>query len=259
MKEFAANKLVRIGKVVEHLDKVFLCYQAQPKKYSPEEKKLLESLLEGILQDLALLSLPMTKVHCERIIANIQNIPPSEMRQMSTNLGNLLFDEIKSKILYLVPPDNLKYYNNTELAGAEFKANFPQGNVELIEAGNCLAFDRYTSCVFHLMRALEHGLKSLEEALNIPSPEKGAERTWGKILERISLRITEYDKNPPPNWKRDRRFYQEVVAMLSTIKAPYRDATMHVESTYDEPGASTVFKVGVESLRHIATKLGENA
>jgi hypothetical protein len=153
----------------------------------------------------------------------------------------------------------LKFHNNTELAGPGFKQNFPRANAELVEAGNCLSFARYTASVFHLMRSLEYGLTSLEDSLGIKRPEKGAERTWGRTLERITSQIEEFDKNPPPNWKRDKRFYQEVCAMLNAIKAPYRDSTMHVESMYDEAGAQTVFNVGVEALRHIATKFGENS
>jgi hypothetical protein len=57
--------------------------------------------------------------------------------------------------LFYVPQDKLKFYNKTDLFGDEFKTKFPSANVEIIEAGNCFAFDRFTACVFHLMRAME--------------------------------------------------------------------------------------------------------
>jgi hypothetical protein len=81
MKEFVAIRLFAIGKSVEHLDKVYLHYSDNPKGYTPSEKESLKDSLESILQDLDFLSLPTTRAQCERIIANIETIPASEMRQ----------------------------------------------------------------------------------------------------------------------------------------------------------------------------------
>jgi hypothetical protein len=44
---------------------------------------------------------------------------------------------------------------------------------------------------------------------------------------------------------------------LHAVKAPYRDSTMHVKCVYDEQGATSVFNVTVEALRHLAINLAE--
>jgi len=210
-----------------------------------------------VANESAAIALPMTAKQANRLVADLAEFTPKNIHDKLLELETRFQDEIENIKFFWVNPELIRYYDNTELAGSDFKEKFPRGNGELIEAGNCLALGRYTACVFHLMRSLEIALIALESTLAIARPHRGQERTWGKTLERIGNKIDEYDRLPPANWASDQTFYKQVRALLNAIKSPYRDSTMHVESSYDEAGAQSVFNVSVEALKHIATKLRE--
>ena len=213
--------------------------------------------LQAVAKEADFLSLPLTAMLARRIASQPGEITSNNVDDLITSIEERLADEMGNLKLFLVNPNRLKFYENTESAGTEFKDKFPKANGELIEAGNCLATSRHTACVFHLMRALDIALSCFEKQLGIVAPGKGAERTWGKTLGRISDKIENNDKTPPPNWQQEAGFHKQVFALISAVKSPYRDSTMHVESTYDETSATSVFNVTVEALRHIATKLAE--
>jgi len=93
--------------------------------------------------------------------------------------------------------------------------------------------------------------------MGIAAPDKGPERTWGKTLERIRNKTAANDKAPPPNWKKDKEFYEKAQVFIQAMKLVYRDPTFHVAATYDEQSATSVFNVTAEALRYLATKLAE--
>ena len=79
----------------------------------------------------------------------------------------------------------MRYYKPDDyLFGLEFDLKFSDTGVfELDEAAKCLALGRSTAAVFHLMRAMEVGIRSVARCLGIPDPLKPAERNWGSILK----------------------------------------------------------------------------
>jgi hypothetical protein len=261
MNEFAAEKMVNITANIEYLEKIALCHSnSNSPKLSISwgiDKSTIENCLSSILPDLELLGLINTKAGCQRTIDGMYYLKPENLGHTCVELRHRLNDELKGRTFFQLNQNQVGLFNNTVIASEQFKANFPKGNGELIEAGNCLAFDRYTACVCHLMRALEFGLIALESSLDIIRPEKGPERTWGKTLGRIQTKFVEKEKNQTPDWMKNETFYRQVFAVITAIKGPYRDLTFHVESVYDAAGAKSVFKLTVEALRHIATELKE--
>jgi hypothetical protein len=68
---------------------------------------------------------------------------------------------------------------------------FPSASGELTEAGNCFAAGVYTACVFHLMRAVEHLLRSfangvgVTQTLEIPLEYQ----VWNTLIEGSESKI----------------------------------------------------------------------
>jgi hypothetical protein len=257
MNDFAAAKLVDITAAVEYLEKSAIYHSSERGRWTYTEVQQIKSALGKILPNLDFLSLGVTRAQCERIIADMNTLTAEDLKKRGVQLRHILNDELGSRVFLVIPFSKLKSYNNTEIAGPDFKRAFPRGNDELIEAGNCLVTDRHTACVFHLMRAFEIALVSLERTLGIMRPTLGPDKTWGKTLKRIRLKIEENDKGPPSNWITDREFYDKAHVFLAAVKTPLRDDTMHVETTYDEQGAQSVFNVSIEALRFLSTKLKE--
>jgi hypothetical protein len=63
--------------------------------------------------------------------------------------------------------DSALFRNEQPFGNAVWNA-FPSAIDDSIEAGKCIALERYTAAVFHLMRVLEAGLKALAKALGAP-------------------------------------------------------------------------------------------
>lgn len=253
METYQARRLVNISEWLASCRLVTM----GPEVLSPEDNKRILGFLKLVSTEAEAINLTQTAILARRVLSEFDGQNIDEMFARINFLADLFGQESTSIHFFTVKDGRFRYYNNSQLAGEDFKANFPKGNVELIEAGNCLVTDRYTACVFHLMRTLEIALIALERKLNIPRPQEGPNKTWGRTLNRIRDKISEYDKLPPQNWLADRDFYDKAHAFLAAVKTPLRDDTIHVETTYDEQSAFSVFSVSVEALRFLATKLSE--
>ena len=115
--------------------------------------------------------------------------------------------------------------------GREVDDAFPKASGEISEAAKCLAFQRPTACVFHLMRAMELAVQKLAECLRIDNIEK----EWGKLLSEIAKVIEQMPKG------QGRDAWSGVLTHLYHVKQAWRNDTMHPKTTYTEAEAETVF------------------
>lgn len=224
-------------------------------RLTPEDAKRVAACLKQIAAESTHLSLPLTSKLAQRLSAVVAT---QKIKEIAENIGELesrFHDEVEDRKLFLISPELFRFYDNSTLAGEHFKANFPRANTELIEAGNCLVLDRYTACVFHLMRALDIALMSLQAQLGIPLPDKLTARTWGNTLGRIKTQMDLNNTTPPAGW--DKEFHDKAYTFIQAVKTAFRDTTMHVESSYDQASAQSVFNVSIEVLKHLATRLKE--
>jgi hypothetical protein len=82
--------------------------------------------------------------------------------------------------------------------GTEIGKLYPSAAYEIDETAKCLAFERSTAAVFHLMRVLEIGIKAVSKCLAISDPAKEAERNWGVMLRKIKDEIDRRNKVSSP-------------------------------------------------------------
>jgi len=150
-------------------------------------------------------------------------------RVLNQEMGTLCYMEI--------PPAQRHYWNNQKPFGASVSARFPETDYDLEQAAKCLALDRYTACVFHLMRALDH-------VLNIFAGHIGATfdpmKNWKPILKAIKDKI-----DPMPEGtideKQKKEDYQRVYGHLQAVMNAWRNPTMHPRKDYDIESAEDVF------------------
>lgn len=99
----------------------------------------------------------------------------------------------KRKFAY-IPPPNDKYFERDELFGKEVFEAFGKAQADIKDAGNSFAASLYTACVFHLMRASEHGLRALARKLKVKISHKHQlipleYGEWDKIITAITAKI----------------------------------------------------------------------
>jgi hypothetical protein len=133
--------------------------------------------------------------------------------------------------------------------------NFPSVSHEITEAGKCLALGRNTACVFHLMRIVEVGLRTLTSVLRVRV--KKTKPTWNDFLVAIENRIkpTPPKKNP---WQKHEGFVSEAVIYIRDMSKAWRNPLAHEISVfYDEEDARVIFQHVETLMRHLATRLRE--
>jgi hypothetical protein len=200
------------------------------------------------------LNLPNTKKWFEQFSREVLHMPAVSALTMANNIQTSLADELKTRKFFAFDPEDDRYYERCDLAGAAFRDNWKSSNDELKNAGNCLVFGCWTSSVFHSMRALEHGLIVMEKTIPTTPPTNPNQNTWGNRLQRIKQAVDAKG----PAWP-ERQFYEQSQSFFWAAKSGIRDETMHlgVSAKYEKPEAVSILDATSAILRHLATKLKE--
>jgi hypothetical protein len=260
MKEYLVHRLVSVSSRLTDCWIIAGINFDHSKQLEAKDRAEVVQHLQSMESELRFLGLEQTRILSERMRGTVAK-HDINYRELGAALGKLderLEDEVQPLRLFYVSPDKLRFYQSTNLFGDEFKANFQTANAEVIEAGNCFAFGRYTACVYHLTRATEIVLRVLFVSLGMP-PRVWSTTKWSKLLDRVKGKIDKNNRTLADDmaWQKDRPFYESAHAFLAAIRVPVRNPTVHVESVYDEGGAENVFDAVKAFMRHVATKLKE--
>jgi hypothetical protein len=63
-------------------------------------------------------------------------------------------DEIESISFIYIESSKMGFYDKPKLFGQQVFDRFPSAEYDIVQAGNCFAFDCYTATVMHSMRVL---------------------------------------------------------------------------------------------------------
>jgi hypothetical protein len=160
----------------------------------------------------------------------------------------------------LIPGEAAKYYNNTELFGPEVAARFPKANTEITEAGNCYATGNYTACVFHLMRAVEHGARVLVKAVGIKRADLRHPielSDWGALFNALNDALSKLRSRKSVGKSETHAFYSHAVAQFGNFKDAWRNKVSHTRVVYKEPQAMDVMINVRQFMQHISARLKE--
>jgi hypothetical protein len=137
------------------------------------------------------------------------------------------------------------------LLGDEVFKNLPSANEDIQEAGTCLALERATASVMHLMRVLEAGLAVLAKTLGVTK-----QNDWGRYLREIDDALAASIEASGAR-SADEQFYAEVATTIDHMRRAWRNPTMHPEKTYSPERAEEILQSVRSFMRHLATKLHE--
>jgi hypothetical protein len=178
-------------------------------------------------------------------------------QNLSSALGHLrvlaefLGREMENRYLLVMDPVKVMYYQQPTLFGAMVFDKFPSANNDIFEAGMCLALERGTACVMHLMRVMEVGLKGLATAVGV-----GVQNDWGAYLREIEKEMTAQYKASGARTQKE-RFYAEAVLMFHLVKRVWRNPTMHVENSYSFDRAEEILRAVRSFMVHLAENVSE--
>jgi len=154
----------------------------------------------------------------------------------ATDLETRIIDELKYLTCFAVEGKAEDLYRAANLFGDQVAERFPSTVVDVEEAGKCLALDRGTACVFHLMRVLEVGLRELAADLHVEKLEDN----WQKLLDQVRGAVKALPRSTADEKQRLAQ-RSEAAAHLQAVKDAWRNDVMHPRDVYTVEQAQDVF------------------
>ena len=144
-----------------------------------------------------------------------------------------------------VSKKNSKYFEQEKLFGDAIYDKFPDAREDIKDAGNCIAVDLGTAAVFHLMRAVEWGLRELCRRLGLLKIRKSKKpgrikyvpmeyAQWEQILtdlqDRVDAKINVL--KPGKTKQQAQEFYYPLLHDIKGFKDAWRNHVMHTRRNY---------------------------
>lgn len=186
------------------------------------------------------------------------------------NIEDTLVSDLNRRRFVIVSLAQHAFVNNDVLFGEDVTNAFPSASNDLREAGNCLAVECNTAAVFHLMRAVECGLRALGAHLGfkkIGKSKRGGKSNyvpveyvqWEKIISQLQPELERRTQALKTGARKQR--YQEVfyVAMqdIRAIKDAWRNHCMHARQSYSSSEAMTILNHVRSLLSRLAAEISE--
>jgi hypothetical protein len=218
-------------------------------------------------------SIPADMTDCTRALDaartqwNTPFLNVSRAAQILARLEQDLVDGTKSREFLWIAADREKMVDQDALFGMQVFSQFPSARKDITEAGNCLAAECSTACVFHLMRAAEIGLRALAVDRDVVFANKPIDQQeWGTILDNLDSKLkairAEDIKNWTSSWIKDvqARFYGEVIQEVRGFNEAWRRHLSHArdDAFYDRDYAADVMKHVKKFLQKLSTKISED-
>jgi hypothetical protein len=197
----------------------------------------------------------VTELEAISVVRNFQWL----MNQINA-IQKLSKKEIEGKAFFYVPAERVKFFPrmcDQHIFGKAVAEAFPSAMQDISESGICLALDRGTACVFHLMRVLEIGLT----VLGIKFGVSLAHTNWAPAIDQIESKIREMHKDSAwkglPDCKQQQEFYAQAASHFGILKDSWRNYTMHVRGFYTEEQAERIFENIKGFMQKLAERLSE--
>jgi hypothetical protein len=260
MIEFHAHLVTYAYGYLANLEAIF--YGASQKQSAMPTQEQTERFNDGIpkiLSECEHVGLKYSVMHARRLCEKIESgtlISFEEMKCDVTELRKRMHDELKSKTYLLIPEIEADFYKADQPFGEVVENSFPSAAYDIAEASKCIALDRPTACVFHLMRAIEFGLRELARSI------KGQDlysSNWNKSLNDFDSALNELrfaiqanTKAKPEGWEKQERFLSEASALLRNVKNTWRNKVMHIEKKYTSGEAISIFETSKKFMVFLA-------
>jgi hypothetical protein len=187
----------------------------------------------------------------KRILAELNKVTIRELNNLVCDLSHRIEDQLKRRVFYQLKPAVANLFTVERPFGDAVWNSFPSARYDLQEACKCLACERYTATVFHLMRPMESALRCLATKLHVHYYPG-----WSIYLKRIDIVLKSGAKRSRLRKARV-KFLSESSVRLWAIKDAWRDDTMHLESQYGPDQAKAIFDAAKGCMEHFATGLSE--
>jgi hypothetical protein len=236
--------------------------QAANPNAAPTDEQLLSVLghLQSLQDTCSKMQLHVSARSMARTILEFKNKRPTMglARQRYLEWYSCFESEVGGQIYLLVLPHRAGYlsFAADDLEGFEISKlvdglnDYPNALYDAREAGNCFALERFTACVYHLMRVAEFGLVSIARTVGVE--EEKINKGWDGCLHGIQSEINKISSTKPtPDWQGKVKSYNDLCSWLTAIQKGWRNPVSHVPRIYSEDEARSMFAAIKTLFDHI--------
>jgi hypothetical protein len=227
-------------------------------KDNPKEQTNVDTVSEcldqvsSVCNDSGLIVSAKMADNCSSLIKVVPNPTNSLIYPKVSAVQESIFIELGTISFMRVRAEMKQFVDGNYLFGEAVNDKFPSTIKDIEDAGKCLAYELGTSCLYHLMRVMEVGLKTLAKSLNIPYAP-----SWESYLGQIEKKITAKHKTKGVRWKRDEPFFRDLAGDLHLIKITWRNPTMHIVRHYSQEEAEEIFRAVRAFMKRLSERFSE--
>jgi hypothetical protein len=170
------------------------------------------------------------------------------------NIRETISTEYHRRKFLRIDPERAPYLNHAAMFGDKVALAFPSATADIREAGNCLAAECNTAAVFHLMRAVEWGLRALCADLGMKRVKSRIRKSgrvvytpieyseWEKLLDQLQDRIdAKIQRLKRGSTKQElQQFYYPALQDIRGIRDAWRNHVMHTRDEYTHDDAAAI-------------------
>lgn len=209
------------------------------------------TIISGEIEKLPLS--PVVKAQSRRLDEKINTATAEVISELLHELHENILVDLSQSIFLSIHFGKREFFEQTKEPFGEKVSNiFPDAKLDISAAYRCYALDEWTACVFHLMRALEHGLRWL--SLEVGLSQDGIRlENWKNIIDRIEKKIRELEQEKKTEDKnRKLQQWSESAAQFRYFKDAWRNHVNHSRKSYDEREAD-IIRIHVKAfMEHLA-------
>jgi hypothetical protein len=225
-----------------------------------EAAAVTRGMLARVDNELEPLRVPVTRATIRDALTHIdENTQYIGCGQILLNVQGTLSRELESAKLFALEASRGGFYEPDEpLFGARVDAMFPSVADEIANGGKAYACELTTAATFHWIRCMEAGTRAMARCLGIPDPTKGRDRNWANLKANINAEI---EKRWPASSGRmggDAKLFDELIGSIGAMTNPYRNATMHFDSTYSAGEAMHIFELVKGLMQKVASRMDQD-
>ncbi len=235
MLRFSADLFVTISCTLTGLENII---QQRQGVLDSDDRNLFKEGMTSIVSPCERINLVLSAMLAARMGTSLDNLGYT-YQQLSREISELrsrITDELSQGYFMLFSKDKVEFLESKQPFGTLVAEYFSIAAPDIEEASKCLGFERSTASVYHLMRVMEEGLKSLALLLGIPYAP-----SWESYLKQISDQIQAKHGSKSRGWKKNEPFFKELLGDLQAIKIAWRNPTMHLVRSYNQEEAEQIF------------------
>lgn len=250
-----------VGVLVEYQETVRICGDQNIQlNLDTEFRPNMNRALDNIIAISTRIGMPVT-AHLARLAkvafaATSQGSIPIKGPAMTVSMSTMkdvvssLYNESSQQTAVVIDPARrFLFTQDAPLFGDAVSLKFAKVSGDIAEAGKCLALERPTACVFHLMRVVEYAVQRLGKKLHVQiDVEKEA---WYQITLHINKAVDDLPSKTAPQ-RRTKQKYAAASAHLNSVRIATRNDVMHPKATYTDEEAQTLYDATKALMQQMA-------